>query len=122
MVGNREQIAQVVGGSALTIGAVHALAPVVSGRFWRLAPQSAPVVPHVIRAYGCSLVGLGLVTLNAGPDQDTMMRIASGVGAATALTGLLGGLRGRVDGLGAAMTIAAAGGLAALAAAAVRKG
>ena len=109
MVGNRGQIAQVVGGSALAIGAVHALAPVASGRFWRLAPQSAPVVPHVIRAYGCSLMGLGLVTLQGKPDQDTMLRVASGVGAATALTGLLGGLRGRVDGLGAGMTIAAAG-------------
>jgi|SRR5215212_6503073 hypothetical protein len=121
MVSNREQIPQVVGVSALAIGAGHALAPVRSGRFWGLAPESAPVVPHVIRAYGISLIGLGVVTQRAGPDQDVVMKVATGVGALTALTGLVGGVRGRVNWRSALMTVATAGGLAALAAASVRK-
>jgi hypothetical protein len=121
MVSNREQIPQVVGVSALAIGAGHALAPVLSGRFWGLAPESAPVVPHVIRAYGISLIGLGVVTQRVGPDQDVVMKVATGVGALTALTGLVGGVRGRVNWRSALMTVATAGGLAALAAASVRK-
>ncbi|MET0764627.1 MAG: hypothetical protein ABWY29_07155 [Blastococcus sp.] len=117
---DRDQIPRVVGASALAIGAGHALAPVPSGRFWGLAPDSAPVVPHVIRAYGLSLMGLAVLTLRAGSDEE-VLKVATGVGALTALTGLLGGMRGRVGWRSAVMTVVAAGGLAALAATGVRK-
>jgi hypothetical protein len=119
MTGNGEQLAQVVGSGALVIGAGHALAPVASGRFWGLAPDSAPVVPHVLRAYGVSLMGLGAVTLRPGADQEAMMSMARAVGALTALTGVLGAVRGRVGPRSAVMTVVAAGGLAALAHAAL---
>lgn len=49
------------------------------------------------------------------------MGVASGVAAGTALTGLLGGMCGRVGGRSTAMTVLAAGGLAALAGSALRK-
>src|SRR5215203_2317583 len=121
MLSNRQDIANMVGAGALTIGAGHVIAPNGSGRFWGLAPQAAPVVPHLIRLYGLSLIGLGVVTLRTTSEQDLMMSVATGVGTATALTGLLGGLRGRVGGRSAVMTVLAAGGLAALAGAALRK-
>jgi hypothetical protein len=121
MNGNRDQIPQLVGAGALAIGAGHALVPVASGRFWGLAPESAPVVPHVIRLYGISLVGLGAVTLQPGADQVVMMTVARLVGAATALTGVLGGLRGQVSRRSAVMTVVVAGGLSALAHAALNQ-
>jgi hypothetical protein len=116
------QIPQVVAAGTLALGAGLAAAPVVSGRFWGLAPDSAPVVPHLIRVYGLSLVGLGLATLRPGSDPVEMMRVATGVSAGTALAGLLGGMRGRVGARSSVMTVATAGGLAALAASAVREG
>jgi hypothetical protein len=118
---NKDQTAQLVGIGAVTIGAGHVLAPTVSGRFWGLAPGASPVVPHVIRLYGISLVGLGVTSLTMPAERDGMMRVASGVGSLTALACLLGGLRGRVGPRGALTTAAAAGGLAALAASAVGK-
>jgi hypothetical protein len=118
----RERIAQLVGSGALAIGAGHALAPIASGRFWGLAPDSAPVVPHLLRAYGVSLAGLGAVTLRPGADQEAMMGVARAVGVLTALTGVVGGAQGRVGARSAAMTVVTAGGLAALAHVAVAKG
>ena len=115
MAADREQIARLVGTGALAIGAGHTLAPVASGRFWGLAPDSAPVVPHLLRAYGVSLSGLGAVTLLPGADQQAMMSVARAVGALTALTGAVGGVQGRVGGRSAGMTVVAAGGLAVLA-------
>jgi hypothetical protein len=50
-----------------------------------------------------------------------MMRVATGVSIGTALSGLLSVARGRVDAGSAAMTVAAAGGLAAPSAVAVRQ-
>jgi hypothetical protein len=122
MLSNREEIVNVVGAGTLAIGAGHVLAPVGSGRFWGLQPHSTTVVPHLIRLYGLSLIGLGVVTLRAPGEQELMMSVATGVASATALTGLIGGLRGRVGARSAVMTVAAAGGLAALAATALRKG
>jgi hypothetical protein len=43
------------------------------------------------------------------------MGVARAVGAATALTGVLGGIRGRVGARSAVMTVVVAGGLSALA-------
>ena len=122
MLSNRQDIANVVGASALTIGVGHVLTPNGSGRFWGLAPQTAPVVPHVIRLYGLSLIGLGVVVMRTTAEQDLVMSVATGVATGTALTGLLGGMRGRVGKRSMAMTVLAAGGLAALAGSALRKG
>jgi hypothetical protein len=57
------RIPQTVAVRTLTIGAQLAAVPVVSGRFWGPASDSAPVVPHLIRVYGLSLMGLGMATL-----------------------------------------------------------
>jgi hypothetical protein len=121
MTRDKDQLAQLVGVGAVTIGAGHVLVPTASGRFWGLAPDSAPVVAHVIRLYGISLTGLGVTILVAPSERDVTMRVASVVAALTCLTGLLGGLRGRVGARSAVMTVAAAGGFAALASAAVGK-
>ncbi len=120
MLTDPRDIANVVGGGAVTIGVGHVIAPNGSGRFWGLAPQTAPVVPHVIRLYGLSLIGLGVVIVRTASEQDLVMSVATGVATGTALTGLLGGLRGRVGRRSATMTVLAAGGLAALAGAALR--
>ena len=123
MVGRTpSDIARTVAVGTVTIGAGCAVAPVASGRFWGLAPDSAPVVPHLVRVYGLSLVGLGLATLRPGSDPVEMMRVAAGVSAGTALSALLGAGRGRVTPRSAATTVVAAGGLAVLSAAAVRRG
>ena len=116
-----DRLPQVVATGAVAIGAGHALAPTLSGRFWGLDPGSAPVVPYLIRAYGVSLVGLGVVSLRTRTEQALSMRVATGVGLATAVTGVLGAARHRVSRQSAAMTVVAAGGLAALAAAAARR-
>jgi hypothetical protein len=115
MATDRGQLAQLVGAGAFAIGAGHALAPVASGRFWGLAPDSAPVVPHLLRAYGVSLMGLGAVTLRPGADQEAMMSVARAVGALTAATGIVGGAQGRVGARSALMSVGTAGGLAVLA-------
>jgi hypothetical protein len=120
MLSSRQDIANVVGASAVAIGVGHVVTPTGSGRFWGLAPQTAPVVPHVIRLYGLSLIGLGVVIVRTTSEQDLVMGVAVGVATGTALTGLLGGLRGRVGRRSAAMTVLAAGGLAALALSALR--
>jgi hypothetical protein len=117
----REQLPQVVATGAVAIGAGHALAPTLSGRFWGLDPDAAPVVPHLIRAYGVSLIGLGVVSFATRSEQGLSMRVATGVGLGTALTGVLGAAQHRVGGRSAAMTVVAAGGLAALAAIAARR-
>jgi hypothetical protein len=122
MLSNRQDMVNVVGAGALTIGVAHVITPIGSGRFWGLAPQTAPVVPHVIRLYGLSLIGLGVVIVRTTSEQDLVMSVATGVATGTALTGLLGGLRGRVGKRSVAMTVLAAGGLAALSGSALRKG
>ncbi len=122
MLSDPRDIAKVVGAGVLTIGAGHVVAPNGSGRFWGLAPQTAPVVPHVIRLYGLSLIGFGVVTVRTTSELDLVMKVALAVATGTAVTGLLGGLRGRVGGRSAVMTVLGAGGLAALAAFALRKG
>ena len=121
MSDTRERLPRVVTAGALSIGAGHVLAPVLSGRFWELAPDAAPVVPHVIRAYGVSLLGLGVISLRTRSEQDLSMQVATGVGLLTALTGVIGGARHQVSRRSAAMTVLAAGGLAALAAVAARR-
>jgi hypothetical protein len=121
MTTNKDQLARLVGMGAVTIGAAHVLVPTLSGRFWGLAPGESAVVPHVIRLYGISLVGLGVTSLSMPAERDGMMRVAAGVGSATSLACLLGGLRGRVGARGALTTSVAAAGLAALAASAVGK-
>ena len=121
MMADRQQMQQFVGVSVTAIGAGHALAPVTSGRVWGLAPRSAPVVPHLIRAYGVSLAGLGVLTLQGEPPQPVVLGVAAGAGALTALTGLLAGLRGVVSPRSAVQTVLAAGGLAGVAYAAMRK-
>jgi hypothetical protein len=121
MLSDRRDIANVVGAGVMTIGVGHVITPNGSGRFWGLAPESAPVVPHVIRLYGLSLIGFGVVTLRTTSELDLAMRVATGVATGTALTGLLGGLRGRVGGRSAVLSVLGAGGLAALAVSALRK-
>jgi hypothetical protein len=118
---DRGQIARLVGAGAVAIGAGHALAPVASGRFWGLAPGSAPVVPHLLRAYGVALLGLGAVTLRPGADQVGVMVVARAVGGLTALTGVVGAAQGRIGARSAVMTVVAAGGLALLAHAALTR-
>jgi hypothetical protein len=120
MLSTRQDMVDVVGAGALTIGVGHVIAPNWSGRFWGLAPQTAPVVPHVIRLYGLSLIGLGAVIVRTTSEQDLVMSVATGVATGTALTGLLGGLRGRVGRRSMVMTVLAAGGLGALAGSALR--
>ena len=117
----REQLPQVVATGAVAIGAGHVLAPRLSGRFWGLEPDAAPVVPHVIRAYGVTLLGPRPQRDDAEAEQGLSMQVATGVGLGTALTGVLGAAQHRVSGRSAAMTVVAAGGLAALAAIAARR-
>jgi hypothetical protein len=118
----QSQIPQTVAAGTLVLGASLVAAPVLSGRLWQLDPGASPVVPHLIRMYGLTLGGLGAATLRPGSDPVEMMRVATGVGASTALAWLLAGLRGRVGARGAVMGVATAAGLAALAATAVRTG
>ena len=121
MTSSKDQVAELVGIGTVAIGTGQVLAPTVAGRFWGFAPDAAPVVPHLIRLYGLSLVSLGVTSLITPAERDGMMRVASGTAAATAIAGLVGGLRGRVSARSALMTVATAGGLAALAGSAVGK-
>src|SRR3954453_24007071 len=100
----RERLPQVVATGAVAIGAGHTLAPRLSGRFWGLEPDSAPVVPHLVRAYGISLIGLGVISLLTRSEQDLSMRVATGVGLGTALTGLVGAAQHRIGGRSTAMS------------------
>jgi hypothetical protein len=120
MAADRSQIQQAVGASVAAIGVGHLLAPVASGRFWGLAPNSAAVVPHLTRLYGATLAGLGVLTMQDRSGSPLAVQVATGVGGATAVLGLLGGVSGRVGWRGAVMTIVTAGGLAGLAGAAAR--
>ena len=121
MTQRSEQMQQIVGGSGVLIGLANVAAPHASGRFWDVAPDSAPVVPHLIRIYGINLVTLGVLALRADGDQrQPVLQLAAATAATTAGAGLLAGATGRLGRRGAAMAVAAAGGLAGLAWSAAR--
>lgn len=113
---NREQIQQVLGSSGVLLGLANVAAPRASGLFWDVAPDSAPVVPYLIRMYGINLMALGVVALRAEGDQrEPVLQLAVATGVTTAAAGLIAGATGVLGRRGAAMAVVAAGGLAGLA-------
>ncbi len=121
MTQRSEQLQQVVGASGVLLGLANVAAPRASGRFWDVAPDSAPVVPYLIRMYGINLMALGVVALRAEGDQrEPVLQLAVATGVTTAAAGLVAGATGRIGRRGAAMAVVAAGGLSGLAWAASR--
>lgn len=115
MSNRAEQVQQIVGVSAVAIGAGNVLAPRAAGRFWDV-PDAAPIIPHLGRIYGIAMAALGAQLLMAGEQERRgNLRLAAVVGAGTAAADVLSWARGRLGARGAITGVLAAGGLGALA-------
>lgn len=109
-------VQRVVGTSTVVIGVTNVLAPRLSGRFWGIPPDAAPVVPHLGRIYGLALAGLGALSLMVDErERRDTLRLGAVVAGGTAAADVLAWARGQLGARGAVTGAVAAGVLAALA-------
>lgn len=115
MSGQAEQVQRIVGISALVIGVGNILSSRLSGRFWDIPADAAPVVPHLARIYGVTLAGLGAQTLMMEErHRRDALRLGAAVGLGTAVVDVASWSRGRLGRRGAVTGGLAAGGLGVL--------
>lgn len=110
-----EQVQRIVGVSAIAIGVGNLLSARLSGRFWDIPADAAPVVPHLARLYGIALAGLGAQTLLLDERRRRdALRLGAAVGLGTAAVDVASWTRGRLGRRGAVTGALAAGGLGVL--------
>jgi hypothetical protein len=111
-----EQAQQGAAALVLGVGVGDALAPRLTGGFFGLDTDAAPLVPWLLRLYGISLVSLGTqVQLAEGGGRKTALEVLAVTSGATGVASLLARARGQVSTRSAVMTAAAAGAVCALA-------
>ena len=115
MADQAEQVQRIVGVSAIAIGVGNLLSARLSGRFWDIPADAAPVVPHLARIYGIALAGLGAQTLLLDErHRRDALRLGAAVGLGTAAVDVASWSRGRLGRRGALTGALAAGALGVL--------